>query len=112
MIREMNWRCLPVVDTLLMSWHIARYQLTFRRQAWCASASVPISRARERYMAFFISSFNTFAPFQLTIRTMLSHAAYPDLHVIVGDNNSRPYRLGRGLLAPARLLQKLLRGFR
>ena len=42
----------------------------------------------------FISSVNIFAPFQLTIRTMLSHAAYPDLHVMVGDNNSRLYRLG------------------
>ena len=41
MIREMTLRCHPIVDTLLINWQMARYQLTFRRQAWCASESVP-----------------------------------------------------------------------
>jgi hypothetical protein len=41
MIREMNLHCHPVVDTLLLSRKMARYQLTFRGRAWCASESIP-----------------------------------------------------------------------
>lgn len=89
----MSWRSHPWVDAALMMVHQTRYQTKLRLQCWQSqrvSVAHPVTQ-REEWpgLTLFISSYNTRYPLELTLRTLLLHADYPNLKLIVGENNSQ-----------------------